>query len=75
MQMDFISQIPERAEWLMTGPDGESGTDSGSTEPGEPGEGNGGGGGIQHDVLRRDDLDDERVRINRDSELDDALLD
>jgi len=36
---------------------------------------NGGSRGMQHDLLRKDDLDDPILRNDRDSELDDALLD
>lgn len=35
----------------------------------------GGSRGTQHDVLRKDDFDDPALRNDRDSELDDALLD
>lgn len=75
MQMGFIWQMCEQVAWLMTGPDEESGTDNRPAQSGQPGESGGGSGGIQHDVLRRDDLDDEGARISRDNELDDALLD
>lgn len=73
MQMDFTWH--DDVVLSMTGPDEEGGTDNRPAEPGQPGEIDGGSGGIQHDVLRRDDLDDERARIDRDNELDDALLD
>jgi hypothetical protein len=74
IQMDFNGQRPEDIVWLMTGPNEDGNTDNVAKDRG-PDEDDGGSWGMQHDVLRRDDLDDERARIDRDNELDDALLD
>lgn len=72
--MDFTRQRPEDIVWLMIGPDEDGDTDNVAKDPG-PNEDEGGNWGMQHDVLRRDDLDDEGARMDRDNELDDALLD